>query len=102
MNLARLTPSLLLLAASVLAGCGKSPEPASPPVPATAAAPVDAADTIYTGGDIVTVNDKLPAAEALAVKGGKIGAVGARADVEKAHKGGSTLVVDGGVTHARS
>lgn len=36
-----------------------------------------AADTIYTGGDIVTVNDRQPAAEALAVKDGRILAVGA-------------------------
>ncbi len=35
------------------------------------------ADTIYTGGDIVTVNDRQPAAEAVAVKDGKILAVGA-------------------------
>ena len=47
----------------------------------------DAADTIYTGGDIVTVNDAQPTAEALAVKDGKILAVGTRAEVEQAHKG---------------
>ena len=34
------------------------------------------ADTIYVGGDIVTINDAQPAAEALAVKDGKILAVG--------------------------
>jgi predicted amidohydrolase YtcJ len=55
---------------------------------------VIAADTIYSGGDIVTINDKQPSAEALAVKGGKIVAVGSRAAVEKAHKGAGTLVVD--------
>ena len=56
--------------------------------------PKAAADTIYTGGDIVTVNDAQPSAEALAVKDGKIVAVGTRAEVEKAHKGASTTVVD--------
>ena len=71
----------------VLAGCGKSAEPAAQPL-------ADAADTIYTGGDIVTINDRQPSAEALAVKGGKIVAVGTRAEVEKAHKGASTKVVD--------
>ena len=71
----------------VLAGCGKSAEPAAQPL-------ADAADTIYTGGDIVTINDAQPSAEALAVKGGKIVAVGTRAEVEKAHKGASTKVVD--------
>jgi predicted amidohydrolase YtcJ len=59
-----------------------------------AKAQVIVADTIYTGGEIVTINDKQPSAEALAVKGGKIVAVGSRAAVEKAHKGANTLVVD--------
>jgi predicted amidohydrolase YtcJ len=59
-----------------------------------AKAQVIVADTIYTGGEIVTINDKQPNAEALAVKGGKIVAVGSRAAVEKAHKGANTLVVD--------
>ena len=52
------------------------------------------ADAIYVGGPIVTVNDKQPSAEALAVKGGKILAVGARADIEKAHRGKTTRMVD--------
>ena len=56
--------------------------------------PIDAADTIYVGGDIVTVNDAQPSAEALAVKDGKIVAVGPRAEVEKGHKGSATKVVD--------
>ena len=61
--------------------------------------PEQTADAIYTGGDIVTVNDAQPTVEALAVKDGKILAVGARADVEKAHKGSTTRVVDlGGKT----
>jgi predicted amidohydrolase YtcJ len=54
---------------------------------------LDAADTIYTDGDVVTVNDKQPSAEAVAIKGGKIVAVGTRAEVEKTHKGGNTVVV---------
>ena len=37
-----------------------------------------AADTIYTGGDIVTVNDSQPTAEAIAIKNGKILMVGSR------------------------
>ncbi len=61
--------------------------------------PEQTADAIYTGGDIVTINDAQPTAEAVAVKEGKILAVGARADVEKAHKGTATKVVDlGGKT----
>jgi predicted amidohydrolase YtcJ len=75
-----------------LTGCDKPQAPAKAqqaPQPQ-----IDAAEIIYIGGDIVTINDKQPSAEALAVKGGKILAVGASADVEKAHKGASTQVVD--------
>jgi predicted amidohydrolase YtcJ len=61
--------------------------------------PEQAADAIYAGGDIVTVNDAQPTAEALAVKDGKVLAVGSRAAIEKAHKGTATQVVDlGGKT----
>jgi predicted amidohydrolase YtcJ len=52
------------------------------------------ADAIYTGGDIVTMNDKAPAAQALAVKDGKILAVGDRKAIESQHKGAGTKVVN--------
>ena len=52
-----------------------------------------AADVIYTGGDIVTINDAQPTAEAVAVADGKIIAVGNNSDVTK-HKGDSTKMVD--------
>ncbi len=52
------------------------------------------ADTIYAGGQIVTIIDAQPTAEALAVKDGRILAVGSRADIEKAHQGPQTRVVD--------
>ena len=99
MKLALLTPALAVAAACLLPGCDKPPDPA-PPLASQAAQPqVDPADTIYTGGDIVTMNDLQPSAEALAVKGGRIVAVGTRADVEKAHKGAGTKLVDlGGKT----
>lgn len=79
----------VLFAAALLAsGC-------KPPGPAVVA------DAIYFGGPIVTVNDAQPAAEALAVKDGKILAVGTSADIEKAHKGATTKLVDlGGKTLA--
>ena len=51
------------------------------------------ADAIYFGGDIVTVNDQQPAAQAVAVKDGKIVAVGKRATVMQ-HKGAKTQLVD--------
>jgi len=84
-----------LISACLLTACEKPREAAAPQAAAPQAVqpPVDAADTIYTDGEIVTVNDTQPSAEALAVKGGKIVAVGTRADVEKAHKGDSTVVV---------
>ena len=40
------------------------------------ASPEKAVDTIYYGGPIVTLNDKQPSAQAVAVKNGKIVAVG--------------------------
>lgn len=53
----------------------------------------DTADTIYHGGDIVTVDDAQPTAEAVAVKDGRILAVGAESDV-MAYRGEATRVVD--------
>ena len=75
--------SAAALAAAILLGCA----PSSP-------LPEKTADAIYFGGDIVTVNDNLPTAEAVAVKDGRILAVGARAEVEKAHKGAATRSID--------
>ncbi len=82
----------IFLAAAMLAGCGPS-EP-TPPPPKAAAEPAVVADTIYAGGDIVTMNDKQPSVEAMAVKDGKIIAVGSKAEVEKAHKGSKTTMFD--------
>lgn len=56
------------------------------------------AEAIFTGGDIVTVNELQPQAEAVAVTGGKIVAVGYRDEVMKL-KGPNTKVIDlGGKT----
>ena len=82
-----MTGTACAVMAAALAGCYQAPDPAAQGGPA-------AADTIYTGGDIVTVNDAQPMVEALAVKNGRILAVGARADIETAHKGAATKVVD--------
>ncbi|WP_029158469.1 amidohydrolase [Comamonas testosteroni] len=51
------------------------------------------ADAIYFGGTIITVNDLQPEAEAVAIKGGKIIAVGYRDEVMK-FKGRKTTMVD--------
>ena len=97
---ARTTAAIACAAVLLLTGCGRkseSPGSAAPAVQSVATEQV--ADTIYVGGDIVTVNDAQPTAEALAVKAGKILAVGSRAEVESAHKGGTTKIVDlGGKT----
>lgn len=53
----------------------------------------EVADIIYSGGSILTMDDAAPRAEAVAVKGGRIVAVGAAADVMKL-KGDSTKLVD--------
>lgn len=58
------------------------------------AAATPAADTIYTGGDIITVNDAQPTAEALAVKDGVIVALGSRRQILEERKGPATTVVD--------
>ena len=62
----------LALLTLILSACEPSPELA-------------AADKIYFGGPIVTVDDAQPSAEAVAVREGQILAVGTLADIE-AHK----------------
>jgi predicted amidohydrolase YtcJ len=55
--------------------------------------PEQVANVIYTSGDIITINDSHPTAEAIAVKDGRILAVGAKTDVLK-HKGSITKMID--------
>ncbi|MFE3703837.1 hypothetical protein ACFXO7_38970, partial [Nocardia tengchongensis] len=52
-----------------------------------------AADIIFTGGPIVTVAGAAPEAEALAVTGGRISAVGTESEV-LAQRGPGTAMVD--------
>jgi predicted amidohydrolase YtcJ len=59
-------------------------------LPARAGGP---AERIYTGGNIVTMNDANPVAEAVAVRGGRILAVGTAAEVMR-HRGEPTQVID--------
>lgn len=53
----------------------------------------EVADTIWSGGPILTMNDAAMRAEAIAVANGKIIAVGALSDVMKL-KGPTTQLVD--------
>jgi hypothetical protein len=68
----------VLVGAAFWTGCQEATEPA---------------DLILTNGKIVTVDEALPEAQALAVRGDTIVAVGSNADVE-AHRGSSTQVID--------
>lgn len=51
------------------------------------------ADTIYTGGPILTIDDARPGTEAVAVRDGRIIAVGTTSDI-MAHRGDGTEVFD--------
>lgn len=59
----------------------------------TLATSAEIADAIYQGGSIITIDDAQPKAEAVAVKGGRILAVGTKEDVFKS-KGAATKVID--------
>jgi len=87
--------SLFAIFAISLAGCSKKPEPAAqtaaPPVEVAPAVP--AADIVFTGGKVYTVDDKQPWAEAVAVKGNKIVYVG-DASGAKAFIGDTTKTID--------
>lgn len=64
------------------------------PLALPAAAAEGGADTIYLGGTILTLNDAQPEAQALAVKGGVIVAVGEAEAVQAEFGGAATRVVD--------
>lgn len=53
----------------------------------------EAADIVFKGGSVLTMNDKAPRAEALAIRGDRILAVGGTADIE-ALSGPKTRIVD--------
>src|SRR6266849_6285567 len=77
------TTALALIAALLLLA-SVSAKPESAP---------EAADIVFKNGNIYTVSERQPHAEALAVKAGKIIFVGSNADV-KAYEGKGTRVVD--------
>lgn len=77
MNQARLTRWVVALTALTLTGIvGAQP-----------------ADRIWSGGPVITINDKTPRAEAVAERGGRIVAVGKRTDVLKL-RGPATQMID--------
>lgn len=81
------------LVALLLSGCSKDAAQSGTPT-GTAAAAGNTADSIYFGGDIVTVNDAQPSVEAIAIKDGKILAVGTLAELTASSKAASTKMVD--------
>ncbi len=76
-------PGILGLATLVLTACDQGVEQRLAP----------AADLVLVGGKIVTVDDANPRVEALAAKGGRIMALGTRADVEP-YVGPGTEVIE--------
>jgi predicted amidohydrolase YtcJ len=60
-------------------------------LPVSAALSQEVADTIYFGGPILTMNDAEPTAEAVAVRSGRIVAVGSLADLGKYRNDATTM-----------
>lgn len=56
--------------------------------------PLSAADTIFLGGDIITMDENNPSVEALAVRDGRVIAVGNLEDIVSLHEGKETVVVN--------
>lgn len=54
----------------------------------------DSADAIYVGDDIITVDRSHPVAQAIAVRNGRISAVGSRKEVLEQQRGTGTTVID--------
>lgn len=76
----RILSSISLSLTAALGACDSGP-------------PMDAADLVLLNGNIVTVDDALPEAQALAARDGRIVAIGADADVEDLI-GDGTVVID--------
>jgi predicted amidohydrolase YtcJ len=85
---------LTLLVPGLLAGCtgGRGEPVLGEPVPARGAVHW-AADRVLINGRVVTVDDALPEAEALAIRGNLIAAVGSNEEVQQ-HIGAATEVID--------
>ena len=71
-----------------------SAAPADPNAPPPAPPPPPLSDIIFTNGDVVTLDDKRPAAQAVAIKGTRIVAVGKAKDILARWKSEGTEVVD--------
>lgn len=76
-------PALLVMALSAVIASG-----------CTRRETMEPADTIYFGGNIITVDAANPVVEAVAVRGGRIAAAGSLADLSARNRGASTRMVD--------
>ncbi len=82
------------LAMLLLAGCSRDNTTTTESATDTAeVTPMVVADVIYSGGKIITINDAMPVAEAVAVAGGHIIAVGSEADVSP-YRSNTTRQID--------
>ena len=73
---------LCLVVVLFLAGCQRSEPESIQPTQPNAPLAAEVADAIYFGGPIVTIDDANPTVEAVAVREGRIQAVGALAELE--------------------
>lgn len=80
------SPLALSAALTLLAACAGNPTPATTPS-------IEPADLVLTGGSILTMRPEAPRAEAVAIRGQVIAAVGTAADVNR-FVGPATRVVD--------
>jgi predicted amidohydrolase YtcJ len=87
------SPSLLVVCLGLVAGCAGGTAGAGGAARADAAAAVASADLVLTNGRIVTVDDALPEAEAIAVSGDRIVAVGSAAEIRR-YIGPQTRMID--------
>jgi predicted amidohydrolase YtcJ len=90
LNLSRTLPAAALLLAGCAAAAGTAPRTSQPGEHARASI---AADLVLTNGRIVTVDSARPEAQALAIVGERIAALGSNADIQR-HVGPGTQVID--------
>lgn len=76
----------------ILSGCSKDGSSLGSVAPVTVAE--KAADSIYFGGDIVTMNDAQPTVEAVAIKDGRIVAVGNLSELTASFRGAATKMTN--------
>src|SRR5437870_5318643 len=83
-----------IVAALLVAGaCAGVTLTSQTPAPPPAAAQVQAADLVLRGGRIVTLDERVPDAQAIATRAGRIIAVGSNADIAR-YVAASTQVIE--------